>query len=60
MNLTFYNLLRTMNLTKLDYKTAIQALEDTETGNDLLEQLNLVAAKLQEEYDDVPVAELSA
>lgn len=49
-----------MNLTKLDYKTAIEALEDTETGNDLLEQLNLVVTKLQEEYDDVPVAQLSA
>jgi hypothetical protein len=51
-----------MNLmiTKLDFKTAMQSLESAETGDELLNQLDFVVAKLAEEETAMPVAELSA
>lgn len=49
-----------LTLTKLDFKTAMQSLESAETGDELLNQLDFVVAKLAEEETTVPVAELSA
>ena len=47
-------------ITKLDFKTAMQSLETAETGEELLNQLDFVVAKLAEEESAMPVAELSA
>jgi hypothetical protein len=51
-----------MNLmiSKLDFKTAMHSLESAETGDELLNQLDFVVAKLTEEETAVPVSELSA
>ena len=47
-------------ITKLDFKTAMQSLESAETGEELLNQLDFVVAKLAEEETVVPVAEPTA
>jgi hypothetical protein len=49
-----------LTLTKLDFKTAMKSLESAETGDELLNQLDFVVAKLAEEETAMSVAELSA
>ena len=49
-----------MTLTELDFKTAMQSLVSAETGNELLNQLDFVVAKLAEEETAMPVDELTA
>jgi hypothetical protein len=48
-----------LTLTELDFKTAMQSLESAKTGNELLNQLDFVVAKLTEDVSAMPVAELS-
>ena len=49
-----------LTLTELDFKTAMQSLDSVETGNELLNQLDFVVAKLAEEETVMPVAEPTA
>jgi hypothetical protein len=49
-----------LTLTELDFKTAMQSLDSAETGNELLNQLDFLVAKLAEEETPMPVAKLTA
>jgi len=49
-----------LTITELDFKTAMESLDSAETGNELLNQLDFVVAKLAEEETVMPVAEPTA